>query len=454
MGTCPTLSAMRALLWFRDDLRVQDNLALLAATESAEEVVAVYLLDEHSPEVRPLGGASKWWLHHSLNALHAELKALGIQLIFRTGAAREAIPALAKEIQASAVFWNRRYGASRAIDADIKQHLHHEGIEASSFPGHLLFEPWNIANKQGDPYKVFTPFWRACREQPAPAYPKDAPDPLGGTPSDFTTASLDQILPLPTWPHEFAQHWQPGAAGAYEALEDFLDHTIDDYADGRDVPALGHTSKLSPHLRFGEISPREVWHAVAEHPAHDSEGARVFLSELGWREFAWHTLYRHPDLATRGLDRRFDAMVWEHDPEGLTLWQQGKTGFGLVDAGLRELWRTGTMHNRVRMAAASLLVKNMMIDWRLGEQWFWDTLLDADEASNPFNWQWVAGCGADASPYFRIFNPETQQKKFDANGKYVNRWAPDWMAHTPVVDLRESRARALTAFDAIKGLPR
>lgn len=446
---------MRALVWFRDDLRVQDNLALLAAVEHAQsgDVVAVYLLDEHSPEVRRLGGASKWWLHHSLTALREELAALGIQLIFRTGAARNVIPSLAEETQATAVLWNRRYGASRAIDADIKDHLRRAGIEASSFPGYLLFEPWNIANKQGDPYKVYTPFWRACLEQPSPARPKDAPAALTQT-TEFPSEALDQILPLPTWPHDFDEHWQPGAKGAHEALVDFLDGPIHDYANGRDIPALGNTSKLSPHLRFGEISPREVWHAVAEHTDHDSEGAHVFLSELGWREFAWHTLFQHPDLATRGLDRRFDAMIWEDDPEGLRLWQQGKTGFGLIDAGLRELWYTGTMHNRVRMAVASLLVKNMMIDWRLGEQWFWDTLLDADEASNPFNWQWVAGCGADASPYFRIFNPETQQKKFDANGRYVNRWAPDWMANVPVVDLRESRARALTAFDAIKQLPR
>lgn len=445
---------MRALVWFRDDLRVQDNLALLAAVEHAQsgDVVAVYLLDEHSPEVRRLGGASKWWLHHSLKALQEELQALGIQLIFRTGAARDVIPALVEETQATAVLWNRRYSAARAIDADIKDHLHRAGIEASSFPGHLLFEPWNIANKQGDPYKVYTPFWRACLEQPSPAHPKDAPATLTQT-TEFPSEALDQMLPLPTWPHDFDEHWQPGAKGAHEALADFLDGPIHDYANGRDIPALDNTSKLSPHLRFGEISPREVWHAVAEHPAHDSEGARVFLSELGWREFAWHTLFQHPDLATRGLDRRFDAMAWEDDPEGLRLWQQGKTGFGLIDAGLRELWHTGTMHNRVRMAVASLLVKNMMIDWRLGEQWFWDTLLDADEASNPFNWQWVAGCGADASPYFRIFNPETQLKKFDANGTYVNRWAPDWMTNVPVVDLRESRARALTAFDAIKVPP-
>ncbi|MDN3310771.1 deoxyribodipyrimidine photo-lyase [Microbacterium oryzae] len=449
---------MTTIVWFRDDLRLADHPALHAAAARDEPVVGVYVLDEESPGVRPLGGAARWWLHHSLASLGERMAALGAPLVLRRGAAAEAIPALVREVSARAVVWNRRYGgAERETDAVVKSDLRARGVEAGSFAGSLLFEPWTIRTGGGTPYAVFTPFWRACQAMPAPRAPLPEPQELRGPEVAPASERLDdwELLPTaPDWAAGLRETWRPGEPAARERLRAFLDDDVRDYERARDEPAGGATSLLSPHLRWGELSPHEVWHRAL------ASGADVgaFLSELGWREFAWHTLYHHPDLATANLDRRFDAFPWPPlDPVALNAWRRGRTGFALVDAGMRELWRTGTMHNRVRMVVASFLVKNLLIDWRCGEEWFWDTLVDADAASNPFNWQWVAGSGADAAPFFRVFNPELQAQKFDPQRLYVRRWAPDHadgIGPMPMVDLKASRRAALDAYETVKRQPR
>ncbi len=441
------------LVWFRDDLRITDHPALAAAMDDPNGVVALYVLDESSPGIRPLGGASKWWLHHSLVSLASSLAHLGVPLVLRQGAAATILPEVVQRIGVDRVLWNRRYGgAERQLDASLKGSLREQGIDARSYLASLLFEPGTILNQQGQPFRVYSPFWRACLAAPAPRQPLPAPTPCdphataaaqrAAHRGESETLAAWHLLPRsPDWAAEFP--WQPGEQTAAHELTEFLAHRAHRYAKERDVPAAEVTSGLAPHLRFGEISPNQVWHA-----ARDS-GADVttFLSEVGWREFAWHTLFHAPDLAERNFDPRFDRFPWaEADPDTVQRWQQGRTGVPLVDAGMRELWRSGTMHNRVRMVVASFLVKNLLIDWRVGEQWFWDTLVDADAAANPFNWQWVAGSGTDAAPYFRVFNPELQRQKFDSNGAYVDRWAPDSLLNPPMVDLRASRARALEAF--------
>lgn len=477
---------MTTLVWFRDDLRVADHPALAAACAAersagagvaAGRVVALYVLDEVSPGVRPLGGAAKWWLHHSLDSLAASLARLGIDLVLRRGPAEAVVPAVAAELAAAVpdraaaadsspvpapvrVVWNRRYGgAEREIDTRIKQGLRAAGFGANSFAGGLLHEPWKVATDAGTPYRVFSAFWRQVTRMPAPAEPLPAPTAVGecavGDPEPIASEALASwgLLPTrPDWAAGLRERWSVGEAAAHEALETFLDDRAHRYDEARDQMALDGTSGLAPHLRWGEISPRQVWHRALR------SGMPVggFLSEIGWREFAWHTLFHHPDLHRVSLDERFDphAWVWRDAASHSVVveaWQRGETGFGVVDAGMRELWRTGAMHNRARMVVASLLTKNLGVDWRVGEAWFWDTLVDADAASNPFNWQWVAGCGLDAAPYFRVFNPELQAKRFDASGAYQARWAPHSQALPPIVDLRASRIEALARYQVVKG---
>ncbi len=418
------MSDAPSIVWIRDDLRVADNPALHAAVDRGAPIVCVYVLDEESPGIRTLGGAARWWLHGSLAAFRNALESIGGRLTLRRGPADRVIRALVDETRAGAVFWNRRYGGpEREIDTALKQSLRDDGRIVQSFAANLLFEPWTIRTGQGRPFSVFTPFWRACRAAPEPRRPLPIPrliDAIGRV--DVASDDLDdwELLPTrPDWAGGLREAWTPGSVAAHERLHDFLDEDLAEYATGRDYPAKNVASRLSPHLRWGELSPFEVWHAVREgRPSGD--GAAHFLTELGWREFAWHTLFHAPDLATRNWRDEFDAFPWPRlHPRALRAWQQGRTGMPLVDAGMRELWATGTMHNRVRMVTASYLTKNLLIDWRRGEQWFWDTLVDADAASNPFNWQWVAGSGADAAPYFRIFNPELQASKFDPAGAYV-----------------------------------
>ena len=442
-----------SLVWFRDDLRLADNPALRAAIDRGEPVIALHVLDEESAGVRPLGGAARWWLHHSLASLDERLRERGGALILRRGAAGRIVRELAAEVEAGAVFWNRRYGgAEREIDSSLKTTLRADGLEVTSFAASLLHEPWTVTTGSGTHYSVYTPFWRACLALPAPRAPLPEPRSIPGSGDAPASDRLDDwsLLPSrPDWAGGLRETWEPGEPAARRRLRHFLDHDLRDYDRARDEPAAGATSLLSPHLRWGEISPYTVWHEAV-----GVDGAGGFLSELGWREFAWHTLYHSPDLATENLRPEFDAFPWPPlDPTHLDAWQHGETGVPLVDAGMRELWHTGYMHNRVRMVVASFLVKNLLIDWRLGEEWFWDTLVDADEANNPFNWQWVAGSGADAAPYFRVFNPELQAKKFDPQNLYISRWAADAPAE-PIVDLGETRKAALAAYEVVKRAPK
>ncbi|TFD50073.1 deoxyribodipyrimidine photo-lyase [Cryobacterium sp. Hh11] len=451
-----------SVVWFRDDLRVGDHPALHAALARHRPIVAVYVFDDESPGVRPLGGAARWWLHQSLRSLGATLEALGGRLILRRGPAAPIITEIARETDAAAVFWNRRYGsAERMIDTAIKAELRAGGVDAHSFAGSLLFEPWTIQTGQGGSYSVFTPFWSACQAGPPPRGPYPSPDTVSGWSGSLATDSLDGwgLEPsAPDWADGLRAAWQPGEISAQQMLGRFLAESLPRYGAERDEPAQNATSRLSPYLRWGEISPHQVWAATQEAQRSLSgpalASATRFLTEVGWREFAYHVLFHAPELATKNLRPAFDAFPWpELDHEAVTAWQQGRTGFALVDAGMRELWRTGSMHNRVRMVTASFLIKNMLVDWRVGERWFWDTLVDADAASNPFGWQWVAGSGADAAPYFRIFNPELQAAKFDPHQQYIRANVPEYGTDAypaPLVDLGETRRAALAAYDKVK----
>ena len=458
------------LVWFRDDLRISDNPALAAAADRGDDIVACYVFDEDTDGMRPLGGASKWWLHHSLVALEESLDDLGVPLVLRRGAAGDVIPALVQEASADAVVWNRRYGlAERTADAALKESLGHQGVDVTSYQANLMFEPWEVTSGAGEAYKVFTPFWRACLATRTPRRPLPAPTSLHGPRLESDDLGEWGLLPTkPDWAQGLRDTWTPGENGAHRRLDLFLDASLRGYKDNRNLPGVQGTSMLSPHLRFGEISPFEVYHAAqGQKDSSIADDIRVYGSELGWREFSWQLLYFNPELATVNYRPEFNAFAWEISTDAeLEAWQRGRTGYPLIDAGMRQLWEIGWMHNRVRMATASFLIKNLMIDWRVGERFFWDCLVDADAASNAASWQWVAGSGADASPYFRIFNPVLQSKKFDPDGKYLTRFVPElenaenihepWKGSVsdypaPIVDLKESRERALSAYKALSG---
>jgi deoxyribodipyrimidine photo-lyase len=475
---------MTSLVWLRDDLRLDDQPAIAAA--AADPALFVYIHDETAS--RPRGGASRWWLDKSLAAFGESLAAIGGRLDILAGAAAELIPALARHVDS--VFWTRRYGGAEiATDSRIKAELQRLGVRAESFNGQLLREPWEVKTDGGTPFKVFTPFWRRSRElgpfaapQPAPKRLRAAPWPAEA-PARVALAKLKLHPVQPDWSAGLAAAWRPGEAGAQARLKTFLDEALTDYAEARDRLDLEATSRLSPHLAFGEVSPRRV--AAAAEAAAQQDGAHrgldKFLSEIGWREFAYALLYQAPDLATRNWSPRFDAFPWRRDDSALEAWRRGRTGYPVVDAAQRELWATGYMHNRARLISASFLSKHLGIDWREGEEWFWDTLCDADAANNPAGWQWVAGSGADAAPYFRVFNPMLQGAKFDPDGGYVRRWVPElarldtrylhapWQAPAaalraagivlgqtypaPIVDHDQARARALAAFAETSGPP-
>ena len=477
-----------AIVWFRDDLRLADQPALAAAIATGAPVLCVFILDEESPGARAHGGAARWWLHHSLAALGASLDAIGGRLDLLRGPGAATIEAVARATGAGHVFWTRRYGpADVAIDADAKARLKALGVEAVSHNGQLLHEPWTVKTGAGGYFKVFTPFWRAARALPPPPQPMPAPGKMIGAAWPAAAPArvdLAKLLPLPTkpdWAGGLRATWRPGEQGAHARLEAFIDSGLRRYAEDRNRPDIPATSMLSPHLRFGEISPRQIL-AAALHaedsgraPARDIEKV---LSEIGWREFAYHLLFHAPDLATKNFQPKFDAFPWRApEPGEWRAWTKGLTGYPIVDAGMRELWTTGTMHNRVRMICASFLVKDLMIDWRAGEGWFWDTLCDADPANNPASWQWVAGSGADAAPYFRVFNPTLQGEKFDPDGAYVRQHVPElarldskyihkpWLAPplelaaggvvlgrdypAPIIDHGKARDRALAALSSI-----
>ena len=481
------MSRPPTLIWLRDDLRLDDHPAFDAA--NGDPALIVYVHDEQSAALRPLGGAARWWLGRSLGALASRIEALGGRLDILRGRSADLLPRLAAAAQARQVFWTRRYGAGEmALDALIKAELIKNGIAAKSFNGQLLREPWEIANAEGKPFRVFSAFWRRHRALGPPSAPMAAPTRLiaapwpTGAPQRVALDDLALAPRKPDWSHGLALRWRPGEIGAQARLEDFLSGALRDYPTARDRPDGDNTSMLSPHLRFGEISPRRIYSSVEAALAQGAIPARAgekFLSEIGWREFSYALLFGAPDLATRCLQPRFEDFPVLADPQGLEAWRRGRTGYPLVDAGMRELWATGVMHNRVRMVAASFLIKHQLQDWRQGEAWFWDTLCDADPANNPASWQWVAGCGADAAPYFRIFNPVLQGQKFDAAGGYVRRWVPElaqlsaahihapWLAPVdaleqagvrlgetyprPIVDHDFARRRALAALATLSG---
>lgn len=474
------------IVWFRQDLRIGDHVALRRAVEAKAGVIPLFVFDEVSSQPWSMGGASLWWLHHSLTELGAGLSKRGSKLILKRGAAVACLVSLAKKTNAQAVYASRMYEPwAVALENEINTELSNIGVDFKRFPGSLLFEPEAVATKSGTPFKVYTPFWRALLAAAPPRTPLRAPKKITAFEGALESDDLDEWALLPTkpdWSGGMRAAWKPGETHAKDRLTVFLDEAVADYADKRNRPDVAGTSCLSPHLHFGEMSPSAVWHAVAAYrdsqPSAD-KGCEVFLKELVWREFCAHLLFHYPILPTEPFRSEFAAFGWENDHNLLQAWQKGQTGYPIVDAGMRELWTTGWMHNRVRMIAASFLTKHLLIPWQAGEAWFWDTLVDADLANNAAGWQWVSGSGADAAPYFRIFNPVTQGQKFDPEGIYVRRWVPElaalptdvihspWSAEPmvlksagvelgrsypqPIVDHAAARQRALAAYQAMKG---
>ncbi|HEV8201329.1 MAG TPA: deoxyribodipyrimidine photo-lyase [Candidatus Polarisedimenticolia bacterium] len=479
------------VVWLRQDLRLEDQPALAAAAARGGPVVPLYV---HAPEEEgdwPPGSASRFWLHHSLTALDGDLRRLGSRLVVRRGASLPNLLDVARRTEADAIhFCARSEPMARLRDGLVRRELEAAGLEVAAFNGHLLYEPQIVRTRAGEPFKVFTPFWNACRALGDPLPPLPAPSRLDAPPAwpvSETIAGLG-LLPQPDWAEGMRFAWRPGERGARQRLGEFQRDGLDDYAAARDRPAVAGTSRLSPHLHFGEVSPRQVFHAAQEHGgsgagvspprSRGSSPSAAWLREIGWREFAHHVLHHFPHTPEKPLRSEFDRFPWRRDPDRLAAWQRGRTGYPIVDAGMRELWKTGWMHNRVRMVVASFLVKDLLVTWQEGAAWFWDTLVDADLANNTLNWQWSAGCGADAAPYFRIFNPVLQGRRFDPEGEYVARFVPElarlhpthrhapWLAPSraleeaelvleedyprPIVDHETARKRALIAFQTIR----
>lgn len=481
------MSNTPTILWLRNDLRLRDNPALDAAVKRGRPIIPVFIWSPDEEGDWPTGGASKVWLYGSLCALNDSLHRKRSRLIVRSGKTHDVINQLIHESKASAVYWNRRYEPF-AVDRDarIKSTLKSQNVDAKSFNSSLLFEPWEISTQQEQPYKVFTPFWKACTSLTEPDEPSILPNtlrPLETWPASVAIDSLG-LLPSIHWHQGIRDSWTPGEVGAHKQLKRFVQNAMAIYSEGRNIPGQQYTSRMSPYLHFGEISPRQIWHEVKNSLAGiDSEqgvkSAWCFLREIGWREFAYHLLYHFPHTTTEPLRPVFKNFPWNHNSDSLQQWQRGETGYPIIDAGMRELWTTGWMHNRVRMVVASFLVKNLLLPWQDGAQWFWDTLVDADLANNTLGWQWTAGCGADAAPFFRIFNPVSQGEKFDHEGHYVRMWVPEikelpdkwlhkpWEAPDavlsdagiklgrtypqPIVDHKLTRHEALEAYQQIKG---
>lgn len=482
--------ASPAIVWFREDLRVSDNPALCAAAESNEPVLCIYIHDEALPGSNKLGGASRWWLHGSLAALAGELSERGSELFLFEGNSKVLLPQIVEETGAAAIYWNRRYGPERSVDADLKTQLRATGRLVKSFASRLLFEPGEVRTKTGDLYKVFTPYRNATLAKGPLPPPLRAPSKIATM--QWSQQLRDRAVTLeslrfeprqPDWSAGMRAVWQRGEEGAQARLSSFLASGFAGYAETRNRPDLETTSGLSAHLRFGEISPRQIIYA-ARHALDSGEaGANqedfdVLRSEIGWRDFSHQLLFALEDISVANIQKNFDQFPWRIDDEALEAWKRGRTGYPFVDAGMRQLWTTGFMHNRVRMVVASFLIKHLLIDWRIGERWFWDTLVDADPANNAASWQWVAGSGADAAPYYRIFNPVSQGEKFDPDGEYVRKWVPEiaklprsaihrpWEASSkvlefagvvlgkdypfPIIAHDMARKRALAAFDSIR----
>ena len=460
------------IVWFRRDLRTTDHPALYAAAETGKPVVALYIRE--TDLTYPMGAASDWFLHHALTALEEELS---VPLIIREGAAREVLPDVVRATGADAVHWGRRYQKDAIdIDAALKESLKADGVSVESHNTMLMSEPWEVKTGSGGNYRVFTPFYRKFREVidvpeplPAPALTR-----FSGNVESLSVADLGLLPTAPDWGAKMEAYWKPGPKGARERLEEFLDEAVEYYAEYRDRPDFDRTSRLSPYLAHGCISVRECWHANRE----ADPGSDVFAKELGWREFSYSLLFYNPDMKTKPLDGKFEHFDWQGSDADLRAWQRGQTGYPIVDAGMRQLWEMGWMHNRVRMIVASFLIKDLLVEWQKGEEWFWDCLCGGDPANNSQGWQWTAGCGADASPFFRIFNPISQGERFDPKGDYVRQWCPElkdlpkayvhkpWEApdHVladagvtfgedyprPMVDHGEARERALELYKEMK----
>ncbi|MBQ4875341.1 MAG: deoxyribodipyrimidine photo-lyase [Rickettsiaceae bacterium H1] len=461
--------------WFRQDLRIFDNPALFEASKQGT-VLSVYILDDKNTEDSAAGSASRWWLHYSLKSLNHNLDS---KLSLYKGNPSTIILDLINRYPIKAIFWNRCYEPWQINrDSNIKQKLENNGIIVNSYNGSLLWEPWAVKKENGSPYKIFTPFYRkVCLNAAVPRkpVPKPAIIELHHDAANSLTINDLSLLPAIRWDKKMEKYWDIGEEGAQKRLSRFLNKNIKNYKNGRDLPAKAYTSRLSPHLHFGEISPHQVWHQARKR--ENDKNIDHFCSELGWREFSYNQLYYNPELSEENIQKKFDRFPWQENKKHLIAWQKGKTGIPMVDAGMRQLWETGYMHNRARMIVGSFLVKNLLLHWKHGERWFWDCLVDADSANNSVSWQWVAGCGTDSAPYFRIFNPVTQGQKFDPKGEYVRKFIPElknlpdkylfspWEAPEeilqktnitlgenypkPIIDLKFTRERALNAFKSI-----
>ncbi len=468
-----------SIYWIRQDLRIADNLALTKASEG--NFLAIYIYDNiNCGKYSEIGEASRWWLYHSLKSLN---KSMNGKICFYEGDPQTILSDLNDQYKIRNIYWNRCYEPWKiARDRNIKENFRKKGINVETFNASLLWEPWEIYKDDKTPYMVFTPFFKkGCLNAPSPRYPAVKPD-LDRLVKSRSSLSIDQISLMPEikWYKKFNSLWEIGEEAAYKKLKKFIDNGLFDYKEGRNFPNKSNVSRLSPHLHFGEISPNQVWHQIEEidNTNYSEKDLYHFKSEIGWREFSYSLLYYNQDLQQENLYKKFDKFPWAFNEVNLKKWQEGLTGYPIVDAGMRELWQTGYMHNRLRMIVGSFLVKNLLIHWNHGERWFWDCLVDADMASNSAGWQWVAGSGADASPYFRIFNPIMQGQKFDPDGTYTKKYIPEleklplkylfnpWEAPSevlskagikigkdypePIVNMQKSRELALLAFDQIR----
>ncbi len=466
------------IVWFRNDLRLADNAALAAAIQCREPIIPVFIWSPQEAGEWSPGGAAKWWLHQALKSLAADLAARNIPLIIRTGASLQVLRELIEASGAVRIFWNRRYeGPQRAVDATVKRALREQGIEVQSFNSALLNEPHTVATGGGQPYKVYTPYWKKVKDRAieAPIEPRlEAMQSPAVWPHSIALEHLE-LMPQVNWHVGLEAAWEVSEAAAQRRLAGFLKGAVNAYHVDRDRPDYAGTSCLAPYLRWGQIGPRQIVAALRKHCDLSAAGPEVYLKEIYWREFAYHVLYHFPHTPDQPLRAEYADFPWQNDTVMLQAWQQGRTGYPIVDAGMRQLWQTGWMHNRVRMIVSSLLVKHLLQDWQAGARWFWDTLVDADLASNTLGWQWSGGCGADAAPYFRVFNPILQGQKFDPDGSYVKRYVPElqnlpraymhepWQAPravihssgadaypSPIIEHQAGRARALAALASFK----
>ncbi len=473
------------VVWIRDDLRLDDHPALAQAAETDRPVVPLYVLDEESEGIRPLGGAHKWWLHHSIQSFARTLNSKGSELTLRRGRGKKEVLDVIDAVGATALYFNRRYDrAGRAVDKSIVEALGNS-VDVKGFTGNILHQPEQVETTTGGYYKVYTPFWKKLSNE-EPRDPIDAPNGFkqpDAFPKSDELNDWDLLPTKPDWSGGFTEFWNVGEKAAHERFEMFCDELLGNYQNGRERPYADETSRMSPHLRWGEISPYRLWHTATAYANRrktiPANAIRTFRQELYWRDFNAHLLYHFGDLANDNFNDRFDKFPWRSSKTDLNAWQKGLTGYPIVDAGMRQLWQTGWMHNRVRMIVGSFLTKDLLIDWREGERWFWDTLVDGDIASNTAQWQWIGGTGADAQPYFRVFNPITQAERFDKDGDYIRRFVPElknlpakalhapWQIDEatlekagvilgetypkPLVDHKKGRERALAAYDEVKG---